>query len=727
MAISSSTRKAGPYLGNDATTVFPFEFKVFEAADLMVVETDDLLIERVLELGPDYSVELHPNQDDDAGGSVILAAALPEDFKLTIGSNLPITQPLELTNAGGFYPRVINAALDRITIIAQQILEQLGRTLKLPFSTNFADATLPIPVANGLIGFNSGADGFTVINPMDLVTVAGYADARVQQFNGDGVQTDFVIDFNPGVLANLDISIGGVVQLAGVDFTWSGVTVVFTSPPYDGAVIQIRYARPIAPVPDFDAVLVAAASISAQAVKLDNIVDITAPPYNAVGDGTTNDRAAIQQALNDVNALGGGRVVLPRPAASYNLGTAGLTLYGNVVLEGQAGRYAGSTTRGVTLTYSGTGAAIFGENILDGQIVNLDIDCTGATGTSVRGIYLSGVWKTTLRNVTVRGVTPAKGYSILFDTVGTLDPWGAQHNYLEQVEVADGIIRLEGRSGSDGVTTTVFNTVRGYQYQVVHSQGVAINATAEGWASGPGWLFDGVGTNFTMVGCDIEGPGSPGIQITNSATVREIGTIWAGFSGAEKVSGAMATLRSYGGEFEFSASSLTANVPRLLATYSDRNATFVQDELVPTDVAGGTQEGHVRRTRKIGGANFITHDGSQETTPPVKVVSSGAASTPVTILSFPIPTADTGLNVEVSVCGFMPGEGRFMIRNTGHAVNTGAGLSVVSGTALSVGTSSQLSFTSSGDNLLARFNPGGSGATGLQVYCRVLGPYKGHT
>ncbi len=40
-------------------------------------------------------------------------------------------------------------------------------------------------------------------------------------------------------------------------------------------------------------------------------VDVTAPPYSATGNGTTNDRVAIQRAIDAVAAAGGGIVTLP--------------------------------------------------------------------------------------------------------------------------------------------------------------------------------------------------------------------------------------------------------------------------------------------------------------------------------------------------------------------------------------------------------------------------------
>jgi hypothetical protein len=90
MTISSTNRKAGPYIGNGTTTVFPFYFKVFTAADVEVVKLNvSTNVETTLALTTDYTVTLNTDQNANPGGSITLVAgALASGFNLVVTSDI---------------------------------------------------------------------------------------------------------------------------------------------------------------------------------------------------------------------------------------------------------------------------------------------------------------------------------------------------------------------------------------------------------------------------------------------------------------------------------------------------------------------------------------------------------------------------------------------------------------------------------------------------------------
>ncbi|MFI9652844.1 hypothetical protein, partial [Guyparkeria halopsychrophila] len=135
MTISSNVRVAGPYTGNDTATQFSFSFKVFDTAEVVVIQTDSTGAESTLVEGTDYTVALNADQDTSPGGTVTLPAALPTGEKLTVTSDVDYLQSLDLTNQGGFYPQTINDALDRLTILTQQTAEEAGRSIKVKISS----------------------------------------------------------------------------------------------------------------------------------------------------------------------------------------------------------------------------------------------------------------------------------------------------------------------------------------------------------------------------------------------------------------------------------------------------------------------------------------------------------------------------------------------------------------------------------------------------------------
>lgn len=241
MTISSSTRKAGPFTGNGTATTFPFTFKVFQASDLLVVRLNTSTnVESALVLNTDYTVSLNQNQNTNPGGSIVLGSVLATGFTLTATSDIQNLQPTDLTNQGGFYPTVINDALDRATIQIQQLQEKSDRSLKLPVSST-ASPQLPGATANNLLAWNSTGDGLTNIDPTSLATVVAYATAYADVFIGNGITTSWTLTRNPASLYNLDVSIAGSSQEPGRDYTLSGTTFTMTTPPPLGARVVVKY------------------------------------------------------------------------------------------------------------------------------------------------------------------------------------------------------------------------------------------------------------------------------------------------------------------------------------------------------------------------------------------------------------------------------------------------------------------------------------------------------
>jgi len=163
MTVTSSPRIAGPYTGMGAAASLPFAFKVFTASDLLVTRDG-----MTLALGADYTVSLNSDQDEAPGGAVaITATAYPLGSVVWLGSNIPVSQGTSLPSMGPWLPKVIESALDKVTILVQQLLGTVSRAVLLPVG----DSAGVLPIASARAGMYLGFDAGTGA----LVTMAGTA------------------------------------------------------------------------------------------------------------------------------------------------------------------------------------------------------------------------------------------------------------------------------------------------------------------------------------------------------------------------------------------------------------------------------------------------------------------------------------------------------------------------------------------------------------------------
>ena len=184
--ISTETRKAGPFTGNGVTTVFPFTFKVFSTTELKVTSTLISTSADTVVATSAYVVALNADQETTPGGTVTAVVAPSATVRWTLTSQIAALQKVDIPNAGGFFPEVVENALDKLTALYQQSLEMLSRALLGPIGG--ALVTLPPPTAGTLLGWDGA--GTTLVNYAQAGGGSVVANASQLAFDPSG--TGFV-------------------------------------------------------------------------------------------------------------------------------------------------------------------------------------------------------------------------------------------------------------------------------------------------------------------------------------------------------------------------------------------------------------------------------------------------------------------------------------------------------------------------------------------------------
>ena len=387
MTISSTTRVAGPFLGNGTASNFSFAFKVFAATDLDVIRlASSTGVESTLFLNSDYSVTLNGDQNSNPGGSItLLAGALASGFTLTITSDIANLQPTDLTNQGGFYPEVITDSLDRATIQIQQISDIGDRTLKIPISDGTGlDMELPTAAqrANSFLAFDSSGE------PTVLTAGTSGAPATItrQVFSGTGSQTVFTLASDPGGLGNsAQIYIGGVYQQRST-YTIIGTTLTFSAAPVAGTdnIEFINFLTDNVGSVSADLVVYTPAGTGAVArsgtSKFSDIISVK--DFGAVADGATDATAAFN---NAVTAAGTRNVFVP--GGSYKItGTVTGSFYSDATVTIVSGTVNTINRIGSVLSTTGaltvTGTAATGALTVTGTAATGALTVTGTASVS---------------------------------------------------------------------------------------------------------------------------------------------------------------------------------------------------------------------------------------------------------------------------------------------------------------------------------------------------------
>ena len=121
--------------GNGVTTVFPYTFKIISDADIEVT-VDDV----VKTLNVDYTVT---GAGVDAGGNVTMTTAPATATTVIRRRNMAIVRTTDYQDQGALPAATLDSDIDASVLMAQQLSEQIGRSLKFPVSDSVSGVELP--------------------------------------------------------------------------------------------------------------------------------------------------------------------------------------------------------------------------------------------------------------------------------------------------------------------------------------------------------------------------------------------------------------------------------------------------------------------------------------------------------------------------------------------------------------------------------------------------------
>lgn len=218
--------------GNGLTTSFDFPFPVPTSSDLDVYFTNAAGV-TVLLAPSQYTVTGIGTADGGSVGYPISGSPIPSGTFLTIQRVLPYVQLTDLVNQSGFYPNVVENALDYLTMLIQQLEESSSLSLQVPLSSSVPNLVFPGTTARAgqLAGFD--AQGNAITYPVTASVGAGNLTPEGPFVANVGftpnVTTTLTLSQAYGTAANVQVFFDGTHQ--GIDqYSLNGNQIIFTSP-----------------------------------------------------------------------------------------------------------------------------------------------------------------------------------------------------------------------------------------------------------------------------------------------------------------------------------------------------------------------------------------------------------------------------------------------------------------------------------------------------------------